>query len=404
MTGPLSGARVTALMCLAEILTMAGFGTFAALLPALRAEWGLSNAAAGWIEGAHQAGYLIAVPALVGLTDRIDARRIYLASAALGAAALAGFALLANDLWSACLFRALAGIGLAGTFMPGLKILSDATEGKSQSRAVAFYTASFSLGGSLSVLAAGGVAALLGWRWAFAVAAILAAAAILVAAIVVPSHAPPAKTAGRRFLDLRPVLASRQAVAYSLAYAAHMWELYGFRAWLVAFLSFSAADRPVILVASLILALALPASVLGNEAALRFGRRRTLMVVMPVSAAVAAAVGFSAALPFALTAAVCALYSVCVSADSAALTAGAVAAAPPSQRGAAMAFHTLIGFAAASVGPLTFGAVLDLADDRRTLAWGLAFATLGLGVALGPLLLRAVAGAAAQPDLRMTKT
>ena len=34
---------------------------------------------------------------------------------------------------------------------------------------------------------------------------------------------------------------NRQALAYSLAYAAHMWELHGFRAWLVAYLLFAAS-------------------------------------------------------------------------------------------------------------------------------------------------------------------
>ncbi|HLB80765.1 MAG TPA: MFS transporter, partial [Dongiaceae bacterium] len=93
---------LAALLCAAEILGMMSFGTFAALLPGFRAEWSLSNAEAGWIEGAFQAGYLTGVPLLVTLTDRMDARRIYLGSMLLGAAASFGFALFAEGLWSAC--------------------------------------------------------------------------------------------------------------------------------------------------------------------------------------------------------------------------------------------------------------------------------------------------------------
>jgi hypothetical protein len=73
------GARaplLVAVLCLAEILGLIGFGAHAALLPGFRAMWRLTNAEAGWIDGAFQAGYLLAVRVLVGLTGRIDARRI----------------------------------------------------------------------------------------------------------------------------------------------------------------------------------------------------------------------------------------------------------------------------------------------------------------------------------------
>jgi hypothetical protein len=52
-----------------------------------------------------------------------------------------------------------------------------------------------------------------------------------------------------------------------------------------------------------------------------------------------------------------------------------------------MAFHTLVGFAAATASPLAFGTVLDLGGDSNPLSWWLGFAVLGLGVALGPLCL-----------------
>jgi MFS family permease len=387
---------LVAALCLTEVLGMAGFGAFAALLPDFKAIWGLSNAGAGWIEGAFQAGYLLGVPLLVGLTDRLDARRIYLASMTVSAASAVAFAVFADGMWSACLLRALAGLGLAGTYMPGLRILSDRLSGPAQSRAVAFYTASFSVGASLSVLLAGGIAGWLGWRWAFAAAGVGATAAVAIAAVAVTSggrRAAP-KTAAS-VLDFRPVLANRRALGYSLAYAAHMWELFGFRAWLVAFLVFAqsrAADGSAGMIsatgaAAFILVLALPASLVGNEASLRFGRRRTLAVVMTGSALLAGIVGLSAGLPLAATIAACALYSMTVGADSASLTAGAVAAARAGQQGLTMAFHTLVGFAAATASPLAFGAVLDFGGDSDPLSWWLGFAVLGLGVALGPLCL-----------------
>jgi MFS family permease len=379
-------------MCVAEVLAMQGFGSYAALLPELRAEWGLSYAWAGWVEGAFQAGYLVTVPVLVTLTDRVDARRIFTGAALIGALASLGFALMARGLWSACLLRALAGVGLAGTFMPGLRLLSDRIEGTGQSRAVAFYTASFSVGASLSVLATGILAAHYGWRTAFAVSG---GGGIIAAAIAasMPPHAAEAQERGV-LLDLRPALRNSDALSYNLAYACHMWELYGFRAWLVAFLAFCAA-RSTALPASLtpatlaaaILILGLPASVLGNELALRRGRRRVIAAIMLVSALTSLFIGASALLPIVATLLACAFYSMTITGESASLTAGAVGAAAPGSRGATMAVHTLLGFAAATFGPLAFGVALDVVGADRWLGWAVGFALLGAGPALGPLLL-----------------
>ena len=43
-----------------------------------------------------------------------------------------GFALFADGFWSALFLRLLAGIGWAGTYMPGLKAIADPLEGTAQ--------------------------------------------------------------------------------------------------------------------------------------------------------------------------------------------------------------------------------------------------------------------------------
>ncbi len=391
-----SGAVLVAVLCLAEVLNMLGNATFPALIPVFQHDWALSNTAAGWVSGVYYAGYVAAVPVLVSLTDRRDARLIYVLSSGLGALGALGFALFAVDALSAALWRLLGGVGLAGTYMVGLKILADRIEGPNQSRAVAFYTAHFNVGVTVSVLAAGEIAALADWRWAFGLAALgNLAAALLILVCVAGGRGPARRAEGGSVLDVRPVFRNRKALGYILAYSAHIWELFGFRTWLVAFLAFAAglqgADlfglRPTQL-ATILLLLHLPAAILGNEAALRFGRRRAITATMLLSALLACGLGFLApAAPWILLP-VCALYSVLVIADSAAITAGAVAAAEPARRGATMAMHTMLGFGAGVLGPLAFGAVLDLAGGSGEVAsWGLAFAAMGLVAALGPLFL-----------------
>ncbi|MFO1350681.1 MAG: MFS transporter, partial [Gammaproteobacteria bacterium] len=127
-------------MCAAEILGMAAFAAFPALLPRLRETWAMSNTAAGWVSGMYFAGYLVAVGVLMPLTDRRDPRRIYLACMGLSALAALGFAFMAAGAASASLWSFLQGVGLAGTYMPGLKALADLMPERWQSRAVAFYT------------------------------------------------------------------------------------------------------------------------------------------------------------------------------------------------------------------------------------------------------------------------
>ena len=154
---------------------MLGFSSFAALLPEFQRDWGLSNTDAGWISGIFYGGYVAAVPVLVGSTDKVDPRRIYLFSFLIASAASVGFALAAQGFWSALFWRAIAGVGLAGGYMPGLKLLTDRVGGSRQSRYVAFYTGGFSLGTAFSFAFTGEAAAWLGWRGAFAAAIALAA-------------------------------------------------------------------------------------------------------------------------------------------------------------------------------------------------------------------------------------
>jgi len=376
---------------------MIPFATAPALLSLLIDTWSLSNSQAGLITGIFFAGYMAAVPVLTSLTDRIDARRIYLFATMLSLIGASGFALLADGFWSALLFQALAGAGLAGTYMPGLRILSDHVAGKRQSRSVAFYTSTFGVGASLSLWFAGTIATAVDWRWAFGLAAIgPAIAGMLVMAVIPPRTPDHAHAHSNHLLDFRPVFRNRSATRYILAYAAHCWELFGFRSWVVVFFAFalslqSGADHPIrsaATYAAIVNLLGPGASILGNELASHWGRRRVVLALMTASTVLACTVGFSATLPWSLVLATIIVYFLVIMGDSAALTAGVVATSFSTQRGATMAVYSMLGFGAGFVAPVVFGGVLDLAGGNNSpLAWGFAFASLALGYVFGPLVL-----------------
>ena len=392
-TRPLS---ITLLLCGTEVLGLAGLATFSALLPTFIRTWGLSNTQAGWLSAVYYGAYVVAVPLLTAWTDRRDAKRILLVGLVIGALASLGFAWAAAGFWSALILRFLSGISLAGIYMPGLKLLSDHTEGPVQSRYVSFYTASFSLGTSLSFFLAGEINLALGWRWAFAAAGLLTLAGCVMLAMAVPAGKISGPSRGEASpMRLWDILGNRQVMAYVLGYAAHMWELFSMRSWMVAFFAYSRqiqitsgpAMSPTQVLA-LINLIGLPASIGGNELCRRLGRSRTLRWIMLASALMSAAVGFSAHLPYFWVVCLGLIYGILVLGDSASLTAGAVANAPAGSRGTTLAVHSTLGFGAAFLGPLAVGVVLDMLQGNADLAWGMAFVCMGAGCALGPLALR----------------
>ncbi|HTE13638.1 MAG TPA: MFS transporter [Burkholderiales bacterium] len=396
MTAPRSAIAMTAIMCVAEAFSMAAFAAYTTLLPLFQREWALSNAQAGLIGGIAFAGYMTAVPVLTALTDRIDSRRIYLGACLLSALGAAGFALYAQGLWTALIFQFVIGAGLGGTYMPGLKTLTDHLEGRAQARATAFYAACFGVGSSVSIVVTGWLGETMSWRGAFVFGAIGPLIAAAMVNLLMPRGRTRAAHAGSTaLLDFRPVLANRTTRYYILGYSLHNYELFGQRAWMVAFLVFSATLQPAGTAAGVLSAATLAAiinlcgplmSVTGNELALRFGRQRIIFFFMTASGLFACGLGYVAGLPSAVVFTVMCVHYGLMLGDSAALTAGAISSAHPDQRGAILAVYSFIGFSAALLGPLVFGVVLDLAGgNRSTLAWGLAFASIGIFGALAPV-------------------
>src|SRR5262249_55917921 len=214
--------------------------------------------------------------------DRVDARSVYLTGVGLTIASHIGFAAFADGPWSAGAARVLAGVGWAGTYMTGLKLLADRVEPALMSRAVAGHAASIGIAGALSFLFAGALNRCLGWRAAFAGAAIAAAIAWLIVRLGAPvQHRHPNTQPAAALFDFRPVLRNRSAVAYAVAYCAHTWEMNALRGWAVAFLAYVASATgersywiPPTVVATAMGLIGTWASVAGNEASIRLGRQR----------------------------------------------------------------------------------------------------------------------------------
>jgi MFS family permease len=345
--------------------------------------WSLDNGQAGTITAAFYAGYTCAVPFLVTLTDRIDPKRVYLFGVACIAVSYLCFGWLADGFLGAVVCRTLTGIGWAGTYMTGLKMLADRVDGRLMTRAVSWHAAGIGIAGGLSYVVSDGLA-------------ISAAVAWLSVALAVPGKPPaPAKAdaAGPRLFDFRPVFRNRSAMAYSIGYCVHTWEMMALKGWTVAFLTFVALDTgagdgivPPTVIATAVILLGVITSFSGNEISIRLGRQRLVRIAMGMTILLAATMGFYAPSGYLAASIFILAYTAFVWLDSSSLTAGSAASADPARRGATLAIHSMLGYAGGFVGPLVFGLVLDWAGGMSGAAWGYAFAHVAGVVLIGRII------------------
>lgn len=394
----MSGHRLVILVCAAQIAAQIGAYVWSALLPRLREAWDIGPAEAGMITGAFYFAYMAAAPFLVSLTDRIDPKRIYL----FGAIAIAGghlaFAYGVDDFWSAMAARALSGVGWAGVYMTGLKLLADRVDAGLMRRAVAWHAAGIGISGALSFTLGAVVADAYGWQAAFAIAGWVAVSASALVLIAAPSVRPPAAEGPRTaLLDFRPVMKNRPAMAFALTYCIHTWEMSVLRGWIVAFLGYvalSAPDRTTdwvapALAATLLALLGTIVSVYGNGLSIRIGRERIVRLATVLSAVASLLLGVAGPEAYWLAVTLALISGAAIWLDSSTLTGGTSEAAEPGRRGQTLALHTTLGYAGGAMGPVAMGFILAAfsgPEGYTDLAWALGF----LHVAALSLVARAI--------------
>jgi predicted MFS family arabinose efflux permease len=247
------------------------------------------------------------------------------------------------------------------------------------------------VGVGLSFLIAQIAADQFGWRVAFYLTALGPLAMIVACLAMAPVKPIPSN---RPLLDFKPVFRNRPALGYIFGYGAHCFELYALRTWIVAFWTFVAARNggsallDPLYVSFFAAVLAMPSSVIGNEAAIRFGRHRAIIVFMCIAGIIATLIGFSMGASPAVLLALLLVYSIAIPADSGALTSGMTLSAQTEYRGATMAVHTTVGFGLSAAGAWAIGVALDAGGGLNTSSgWLIAFLVMAGGGLFGPLAL-----------------
>ncbi|MBA2447555.1 MAG: MFS transporter [Chloroflexi bacterium] len=359
-------ARTTWLLGPVLALALLPSNVVATALPLLREEWAASATEMGWVFAAYQVGYVAAVLLVLPLTDRVPTGRVITACSLAVSLAFLLFPLLAQGVWSAALLRALAGVGLAGVYMPGVRLVAQAATPERRGLAVSVYVSAFYLGAAISLWGTGALLAPIGWRGAALVLGLISVAAAPLAVLATRgAAAPEGKTARPRPEVLRhgPLLRT------ILAYTGHSWELYVSRGWLAAFLAAVLATEGLGSVeaaaeggkwAALMAALGTVGVWLGGWLSDRWGRARAALAIAAASGVISLGFGWLGAAGWWLLVVVGCLYGLLVAADSGVYSTAVAELAPSDQLGSAQAAQAFLGFTATALAPVAAGLVLDL--------------------------------------------
>ncbi|MEM8697776.1 MAG: MFS transporter [Pseudomonadota bacterium] len=374
--------RAISVLIAAQISVLSLWFSSAAVLAEMAQEAGVSAGRLAWMSTAVQLGFAggALVYALLGLADRYDPRRVFCASALVGA--IANLALLVVPIGGAeaVALRALTGAAMAGVYPVGMKIAVG--WGKSdRGLLVGLLVGALTLGSASPHLIAFGGGA--DWRitiWGASLLAALGAVAILAVALG-PYHAraprldPGAVTLA--WTDRRLRLAI-------LGYLGHMWELYAFWAWcgVIAAASFAAAGLEAAeglakLTAFLAIAAGglacVPAGWLGD----RIGCDRVAMLCLIGSGSAALLSAFAFGGPVWLMMGMLIFWGITIVPDSGQYSTLVANEAPPERAGSLMTLQTAFGFL------LTAATVQMAPMVAEAAGWPILLALLSLGPLLG---------------------
>jgi MFS family permease len=250
----------------------------------------------------------------------------------------------------------------------------------------------------MSLAVTGAITSIAGWRAAFVVCSAGVFVGILIARKVFQGYRPMVFSAENRGFRAE-VVKNRPAFLLILGYGSHMWEMYGMRTWVAPFFAASlvahgstaaSATGWAATAAAAIVGIGAFSTAITGTLSDRWGRTRTITVVMLASAFISFSFGWLInAHPLAMLV-IGFIYGYLVVAESPVFSTGLTELVAPAYLGAAMGLQSLVGYSLGMISPTVFGYALDLFKGWEPWPgfsgeWGIAFATAGVGALMGPV-------------------
>lgn len=383
---PVGRWRALGVMAGAVLLSMTTWFSASAVVPQVRAAWGLTTNQASLLTIAVQLGFVTGavISATLTLADVFPAKWVF-CIAAVGAATVNAGIALAHGPGLAIPLRFATGFFLAGVYPVGLKLLSTWFR-RGRGMALGVMVGALTLGSALphGVNGIGG----LGWRQVILATSILTLAGALVAALLVHDGPFPFSRAPFDPRQAKQVFANRGVRLASLGYFGHMWELYAMWAWFLAFATDSMTRRgatnarqSAALTTFAVIGIGAVGCWLGGLLGDRWGRTRTTASAMAISGACALSIGFVFGAPFPLVLAIGLIWGLTVVADSAQFSTIVTELADQSYVGTALTLQLAVGFT------LTVVTIWLVPILRDHVGWHWTFAFLAPGPLVGLLVM-----------------
>ncbi|WP_018391847.1 MFS transporter [Bacillus sp. 37MA] len=373
-------------MSIAQFLAMQVWFNFSAILPVVEKEWGLTPMQSGLIIAFFQLGYVIAILFYSFSSEKYNPKSFLVYGTIIAGITGLILSFFAQGFWSTLILRTISGIGIAGIYVPGIRILSHIAPSHQRGKVLGVYAGSFVIGSGFSLFVSGLFIEVLGWRGVVLLTSIFC----LIASIIFFSLKLPLIEGQGNHLNWKKIkqVFNKTNNLINGGYAGHSWELYAMWAWIGPFLVFyflqqgyteEAAMKYGNIIGAFVIMIGGIATYTGGRISDHLGRVKSANLFLMMSIICSLMIGWSIQLPIILMILLALIYGFTIVADTAIYTVSITEINDPDVIALALGVQSVLGFTVTIFAPLVFGFFLDVFN------WGVAFTIIGVGTISAPI-------------------